>query len=62
MKILSILFMIAAAVGLILSVVMGLVDRVFPLGSVPASALLEFAKVCILFSIATSLYHKASKS
>lgn len=56
MKILSLLFMMAAGLGLFLAMVLGILDRVFPLGRIPADSFIKFTIVCLLFSIALSIF------
>jgi hypothetical protein len=53
---LSVLFIIGAALSLLLCMALGVTDRVFPLGSIPAHSFLELTVVCLLFSIALSLF------
>lgn len=62
MKLLSALFMVVAVISLGIAVILGLIDRQFPLGSVPANSILNFAQVCVLFSIALSLFYHTTKS
>ncbi|MBI5778091.1 MAG: hypothetical protein HZA49_01375 [Planctomycetes bacterium] len=56
MKALALLFMVAAGLGLFLAMIMGVLDVVFPLGHIPARSFIEFTIVCLLFSIALSIF------
>jgi hypothetical protein len=56
MKILALLFMMAAGLGLFLAMLLGILDRVFPLGHIPANSFINFTVVCLLFSIALSIF------
>jgi len=56
MKALSLLFMVAAGLGLFLAMLLGILDMVFPLGHIPANSFINFTVVCLLFSIALSIF------
>ncbi len=56
MKIISLLFMVIATLSLVLTMVLGIVDKVLPVGNIPAHSFLQFTVVCLLFSIALSLF------
>jgi len=56
MKALALLFMVAGGLGLLLAMILGILDVVFPLGHIPARSFIEFTIVCLLFSIALSIF------
>lgn len=56
MKALALLFMVVGGLGLLLAMVLGILDVVFPLGKIPARSFIEFTIVCLLFSIALSIF------
>jgi signal peptidase I len=58
MKILALLFMLVALLSLVLAAILGITNMVFPIGKVPAHSFMDFAAVCLLFSIALSLFKK----
>ena len=56
MKALSLMFMVAGGLGLLLAMLLGILDMVFPLGHIPADSFIKFTIVCLLFSIALSIF------
>jgi len=56
MKALSLMFMVAGGLGLLLAMILGILDAVFPLGHIPARSFMEFTIICLLFSIALSIF------
>jgi len=56
MKALSLLFMVAGGLGLLMAMIMGVLDIAFPVGHIPADSFIKFTVVCLLFSIALSIF------
>ena len=61
MKLLLILFMIIAALSLILGIIWRLKLAIFPIACIPPRSLLHFTAVCLLFAISLSVYQMANK-
>jgi hypothetical protein len=61
MKALSLLFMVIAGLSLLMTMILGIADRVFPLGKIPAHSFLQLTVVCLLFSIALSIFKNDNK-
>ncbi|MFH0888822.1 MAG: hypothetical protein V1871_06400 [Planctomycetota bacterium] len=60
MKIVSLFFMVIAGLSLLITMVLGIFDWVFPLGKIPAHSFLQLTIVCLLFSIALSIFKNNS--
>ena len=61
MKAFTVLFLIGAALSLIIGVVCRILGTSFPLHQTPPQSFLEFSILCLLFSIALSLYTISKK-
>jgi len=61
MKLLSILFMMVAALSLIIGVIWRLKLAIFPIACIPPRSFLDFTSVCLLFAIALCVYQIANK-
>lgn len=58
MKVFALLFMVIAALSLLICMVLGIANIVFPIGEIPAHSFLALTSVCLLFSIAISIFKK----
>jgi hypothetical protein len=58
MKAVSLLFMMVAALSLLLCMILGIMDKLFPIGNIAAHSFLQLTGVCLLFSIAISIFKK----
>ena len=61
MKALSLLFMFIAGLSLLMTMVLGVLNTAFPLGKIPAHSFLQLTTVCLLFSIALSIFKNNNK-